>query len=252
LQRIFIRMNIKDQTPVASVSGKGISIRYVDMPRMSLLEVKKSFKYEVDKYFPFDPKSIYTDCYILNPKSEGKMMLLVVAVKKELVDERIKLFKEIGVELSYVTTNSIATANAFENALKAQGNAQAKAILDIGVLVSSLMILDNDDSPCFTRDIFIGSQHFSNEAIENLVKEIQLSFDYLFTEKNIPVNELYLSGEEVLLKTIVGPVEKNLKIPVKIWNPLIGLHLGPEVVSSEIEPFSSQLGVAVGLALTKI
>ena len=253
LKRLFTRMNIKDQIPVVSVSGKGTLVRYVDMLRMSLQEVKKSFKYEVDKYFPFDPQSIYTDCYIVNPKAkEKKMTVMLVAVKKEMVDERIKLFKEIGMELAYVTTNSVATANAFENALEIHDGIGAKAILDIGASESSLMILDKNGFPCFTRDIFIGIQDISKGAMDNLANEIQLSFDYCSTDKNVLVKELFLSGIGALSKGTAGLLEKDLHLPVKTWDPLAGLRLGVGVVSSQIEPFSSELGVAVGLALTKI
>ena len=285
LKRLFSRMNIKDQVPVTSVSGKGTLIRYIDMPRLTIEELRKSIVYEIDKYFPFDPQTIYTDCYIIDPKDkEKKMSVLVVATKKELVDERIKLFKEVGLELTCVTTNSIATANAFERLVKVQDPAGARAILDIGGSVSNLMILDKNHSPRFTRDIFIGSQDISNQisnilgvnlakaeelkrspgdklneivqaseaSVENLIGEIHLSFDYFITEKNLPVDDLFLVGGGALFKGIEKTFEKSLNMPVKIWNPLTDLRLAPEVASSDINSFSSQLGVAIGLALTKV
>ncbi len=285
LKRLFLHMNIKDQIPVTSVSGKGALIRYIDMPRMTPEELRKSFVYEIDKYFPFDPQSIYTDCYITDPQSkEKKMSVLVAAAKKELVDERIKLFKEAGMNLTYVTTDAIAMANAFEQlATNGTTSTGAKAILDIGGAVSSLMVL-KDHAPCFTRDIFIGSQDMSKQItnilgvdlakaeeikrapgerlneiiqaceapIDHLIAEVQLSLDYFMTEKNVPVAELFLVGGGSLLKGIEGVFEKNLNIPVKIWNPLVGLRLGGQVASSDIHSFSSQLGVAIGLALTQV
>ncbi len=285
LKRLFSRMNFKDQIPVTSVAGKGALIRYIDMPRMTLEELRKSFVYEIDKYFPFDPQTIYTDCYITDSQSkEKKMSVLVAAAKKELVDERIKLFKEVGMNLTYVTTNAIAMANAFEQLAPEQAApAGAKAMLDIGGVMSSLMIL-KDHSPCFTRDIFIGSQDMSKQIanilgvdlakaeeikrtpgemlneiiqaceapIDNLIGEVQLSLDYFMTEKNVPVTELFLVGGGSLLKGIEGTFEKSLNIPVKIWNPLVGLRLGAQAASSDIYSFSSQLGVAIGLALTQI
>ena len=285
LKRLFSRMNIKDQIPVASVSGKGTLMRYVDMPRMPIEELRKAFVYEIDKYFPFDPQTIYTDCYIINsPIKEKKMTVLVVAAKKELVDERIKLFKEAGMILAHVTTNSIATASVFEKLASQQVMTGASAVLDIGGSVSNLMIFDKNHSPCFTRDIFTGSQDMSKQiansmgvdvaqaeqiklspgdkandiiqaceaSIDNLIGEVHLSFDYFMTENNLNVSALFLVGGGSLLRGIEGIFEKNLNIPVKVWNPLSGVNLGPEVNASEVNKFSSQLGVALGLALTKI
>ena len=114
LKKIGERLHFNNQLLVSSVSGKGTLIRYVDLPRMPLEDLRKSYIFELDKYFPFDPKSIYTDCSILDPEGKDKKMLvLLAAVKKEMVDERLKLFKEEGFELNRVTINSIATANAF-------------------------------------------------------------------------------------------------------------------------------------------
>jgi type IV pilus assembly protein PilM len=286
LKRLFNRMNIKDQIPVTSVSGKGTLIRYVDMPRMTIEELRKSFVYEIDKYFPFDPQTIYTDCYIIDPQSkEKKISVLVVAAKKDLVDERRKLFKDIGVDLMYVTTNAIATANAFERLVKGkEGTTGARAILDIGGSISNLMVLDQNNSPSFTRDIFFGSQDMTKQiantlgitieeanklkmapgerinevlqacesSIDNLTGEIHLSLDYFATEKNSHVAELFLVGGGSLFKGIEELFEKSLNIPVKVWNPLADLKLSPHVEASNIHAYSSQLGVAIGLALTKV
>jgi type IV pilus assembly protein PilM len=285
LKRLFSRMNIKDQIPVTSVSGKGTLIRYVEMPRMSIDELRKSFIYEIDKYFPFDPQTIYTDCYIIDPQSkEKKISVLVVAAKKELVDERIKIFKDIGVDLMHVTTNAIATANAFERLVKGKRTEGARAILDIGGSISNLMVLDQNNSPSFTRDIFFGSQDMTKQiantmgitpeqanrlkqapgdrlnevlqacesSIDNLTAEIHLSLDYFMTEKNSHVTELFLVGGGSLFKGIEELFEKSLNIPVKVWNPLANLRLSPQVAATDINAYSSQLGVAIGLALTKV
>lgn len=285
LKQLLTRMNFKDQIPVTAVSGKGTLIRYVDMPRMPIDELRKSFVYEIDKYFPFDPQTIYTDCYVIDPQSkEKKVSVLVVAAKKELVDERIKLFKDAGVDLTYVTTNAIATANAFGRLIKDQKNEGARAILDIGGSVSNLMILDKSNSPSFTRDIFFGSHDLTKQiantlgvtveqanelkrnpgdklaevtqacetTLDNLISEIHLSLDYFMTEKNSHVNELFLVGGGSLFKGMEETFAKTLNITVKVWNPLDGLSLSSQVSANDINAYASQLGVAIGLALTKV
>ena len=295
LSVVLKRVGFTSQVPVTSVSGKGTLIRYIDMPRMPLEDLRKSFTYDLDKYFPFDPQSIYTDCFILDRQNKDKRMsVLVAAVKKEMVDERIKLFKEVGMELSHITINSIATANAFERLGPPKipppvagpvppEVGQAKAILDIGGAVSNILVI-KDISPCFTRDIFIGSQeitkHIANilgvdaaqadwlkhvpgersvevmaaceAALSQLVAEIRLSLDYFMTEKNFQVDELFLLGGGSLLKGIEAVFEKSLGIPVKTWNPLAGLRLGPLVDASQTQAFSAQLGVAIGLGVVTV
>ncbi len=282
LKKIAERLHFNNQILVSSVFGKGTLIRYVDLPRMPLEDLRKSYIFELDKYFPFDPKSIYTDCSILDPEGKDKKMLvLLAAVKKEMVDERLKLFKEAGLELNRVTLNSIAMANAF-NRLGPQVTAsgKAKAVLDIGGSASCLMIF-KESSPRFARDIFVGSQELTKKIanalgvdatqaeaikrqpgeklaqvieacempINNLITEIRLSMDYFMTEKNIQVDELFLGGGGSLLKGIEGVFEKNLGLPVKIWNPLERVRLNTPAASGDIQTYAAQFGVALGLGL---
>jgi len=287
LKKISERLHFNDKAGhapvlVSSVFGKGTLIRYMDLPRMSLEDLRKSYVYDLDKYFPFDPKSIYTDCSILDPEGKDKkMMVLLAAVKKELVDERLKLFKEAGFELSRVTINSIATANAFSRlGPQVTASGKAKAVLDIGGSASCLMIY-KDSSPRFARDIFVGSQELTKKIsnalgvdlaqaeaikhqpgeklaqvieacdmpINNLITEIRLSIDYFMTEKNTQVDELFLSGGGSLLKGIESVFEKSLNLPVKIWNPLGGVRLKTPSATEDIQTYASQFGVALGLGL---
>jgi len=281
LKKIGERLQFGNQQLICAVFGKGTLIRYVDLPRMTLEDLRKSYVFDLDKYFPFDPKSIYTDCAILDPEGKDKKMLvLLAAVKREIVDERLKLFKEAGLELSGVTINSIATANAFSRlGPQVTASGKAKAVLDIGGSASCFMIF-KDTSPRFARDILIGSQEMTRKIanalgldvnraeelkrqpgeqlaqiieacdmpVNNLITEIRLSMDYFMTEKNIQVDELFLAGGGSLLKGIEGVFEKNLGLPVKIWNPLDKVKVKPAGVD-DIHSYAAQFGVALGLGL---
>ena len=85
--------------------------------------------------------------------------------------------------------------------------------------------------------------------INNLITEIRLSMDYFMTEKNIQVDELFLGGGGSLLKGIEGVFEKNLGLPVKIWNPLAKVRLNAPAASEDIQTYAAQFGVALGLGL---
>jgi Tfp pilus assembly PilM family ATPase len=85
--------------------------------------------------------------------------------------------------------------------------------------------------------------------INNLITEVRLSVDYFMTEKNIQVDELFLGGGGSLLKGIEGVFEKNLGLPVKIWNPLGNVRLNAPVASGDIQTYAAQFGVALGLGL---
>lgn len=282
LKKIAGGLVLENQLLVSSLFGKGSLIRYVDLPRMPLDDLRKSYIYELDKYFPFDPKTIYTDCSILDPEGKDKKMLvLLAAVKKDMVEERLKLFKDVGLELSRITLNSIATGNAFSRlGPKVTPSGKAKAVLDIGGSVSCLMIF-NETSLRFVRDIFVGSQEMTKKIanvlgvdpaqaeaikrepgdkwpqvieacdmpINNLMTEIRMSLDYFMTEKNILVDELFLAGGGSLLKGMEGVFEKGLGLSVRTWNPLEGVTVEDQAGPGNFRDHAAQFGVALGLGL---
>jgi len=268
-----------------ALCGKGTLIRYIDMPRMSLDELKSSFALEADKYFPFAQDQIYTDCYILNPQGKEKnMAVMAAAATKEMVDGRMKLLSEIGIQSDFVGINSVALANVINIlGIEIEGSEEKDftfAIFNIGEAVSNVTIF-NSTLPQFSRDIFIGSREFvkriSNalgvkpqeaekliadpgkkaeevlnaceSSLMNVVQELRLSFDYFSTEKNREVGRLFLTGDGSLMKGVEDYLAKNLDVNVQQWNPLQALPLDDNISADDINKNSHKLGVALGLAL---
>jgi type IV pilus assembly protein PilM len=280
----------KPRIVVVSASGKGTLIRYIDMPRMSFKDLKKAFAIESDKYFPFPKDTIYTDCHILDPKSaDKKMSVLVAAVKKDVVDARIKLLREVGIDPMAVTLSAAAVSNAFTAippAMLAQTvrtkGAGTVALVDIGESSTNLMII-SAGVPRFSRDIFIGiteivkritnvagvsaveagaflykteerpeaAQKALEAIVSSLVSEIRLSFDYFITEKNMPIGQLYLIGEGVVIPGIEEIFVQSMDIPLVVWNPLEKLILAPRIDRGTVEKEGRRFITALGLALNE-
>ena len=274
-------------SPVTGLAGKGTLIRFVDMPKMTLSDLKRSFSFEVDKYFPFPKDQIFTDCHIIDTVGkDSKIPVLVAASKKELVNDRIKLMADAGLQADFITLNSIAIANVFDvlGSPKVAGETPApgpKAIgvLDVGEIVSSLTIFV-DNRPKFNRDIFVGGRDFTKSianalritgeeaekikqdpsraaetagAIESatfdLVSELRLSCDYFVTETNLSLSQLFLTGGGTAMESLRQNLSKQLEIPTHTWNPINLLKMGAGVSAADVNVKSGYLGTALGLAL---
>lgn len=288
IKAVLAKTKKSTRSPYTSVFGKGTLIRCVTMPRMPLEDLKKSLAIEADKYFPFAQDQIYTDCYILDDSGEDKKMpVLVAASKKEIVDARIKLLTDLGLQVDFITLNPIAIANV----LYVLGGAAEKkdpgsqpqpvaAILDMGETVSSLTILVGR-LPRFTRDIFLGGQDLNkrisnalgvsaqeaeklkfdpqdkltdvlnacDSSLTNLISEMRLSFDYFTTESNLHINKLLLTGGASMLEGIRDYFAKNLDIPVENLDPLSTFQASEDIPKEELKKNSMRLSVALGLAL---
>ena len=276
----------KSRLIVASVGGKGTLIRYVDMPQMSKADLQRAFMIEADKYFPFPKDSVYTDCQILETVENGrKMMVLVAAVKKDLVDSRLKQLKDSGLEVEAVSLHPAAVASvfaAFPPAGSSANNFKACAIIDIGEGVTDLMIMAGG-LPRFNRDIFIGTQdvykRVANLAgvspeearglvapevtppeailagiglvIGGLVAEVRLSFDYFTTEKNLAVSQIFIVGDGAALPGVLKAFTDGFDIPVGKWDPLEKISLAPDVDKARFLAAAPGLVTAFGSALAE-
>src|SRR4030042_1316618 len=80
-----------------SVAGPSTIIRYVDLPQMNEGELKQALQFEAPKYITFPLPEAILDSHILKSRlSDNKMMVLLAAVKKELINQRLKLMEEAG------------------------------------------------------------------------------------------------------------------------------------------------------------
>jgi type IV pilus assembly protein PilM len=283
LKKILGQLKKPTKLVYTSVSGKGTLIRYVDMPKMSIEDLRNSLSIEADKYFPFAQDQIYTDCYIIDSKAQGQQMpVMVAAVKKEIIDERMKLLSELDLQADCIGLNSVALANVW-NVLDHPSSKEkevAVAIIDIGDSVSSLSILVNG-VPRFNRDIMMGGRDLTkriantlnvpfdeaerlkespgNRAAEvasacesglvNLLQEVKLSFDYFMTEKNKEVVKIFLTGGGSLFSGMTEMISKHLEVKTEFWDPLRTLIINPSVNQDKLKTQSPRLGVALGLAL---
>lgn len=287
VRKILSRCPDPEVSPATSLSGKGTLIRYVDMPRLSKEDLKKSFLYEADKYLPFSMQDIYADCFILDSHLAGaKMLVMIAAAKKELVDHRVKLCSEAGIAPDVITLDSLALVNVYQHFGAAHKihketgvEKNGVAILDMGDRVTTLNILVGD-TPRFSRDISWGGSDLIKsiarslnvtpeeaerlkldpgdrkaEAVEavfaNLISEIRMSFDYFLTENNVSISALLLTGGVSLFWGLDEIFKDALEVHVELWNPFKDLEISSELPREELLKVSGRLGVALGLALNR-
>jgi type IV pilus assembly protein PilM len=82
-----------------------------------------------------------------------------------------------------------------------------------------------------------------------LVAEIRTSFDFYESQSTFSVGKIFLSGGGSYFTGLKDMLANLLGIEVDYWNPLKCLTLSKKIDSEKVNSKSSQLAVAVGLAL---
>lgn len=283
--------NFRTRRVVTAVSGKSVIVRYLTMVQMSNDDLKNAIRFEADKYIPFDVDEVVIDAQRLDesPSSraglaQNEMRVLLVAVKRSLIDEHVQLVQSIGLQPEIVDVDAFALGNAYElrssHAAGADGEDRVTALVDVGANKTNINVLRSGTSQ-FTREIYLGGddltsaiakrlgcephqaeahkrepgEHFEAvrdaalPSIDDLANEIHLSFDYFENQCDRAVDEVLLSGGGAQFKLLEETFEKVFEKRTRAWDPTENLRVDAGAVDAEaLRKCASQLAIATGLA----
>ncbi len=274
-----------------AVSGKSVIVRYLTMVHMSDDDLRNAVKFEADKYIPFDIDEVVLDAQRLDDggrRFEGladdEMRVLLVAVKRSLIEDHVGLVQSIGLQPSVIDVDAFALGNAFEFrnqfAPNVEQDHRVSALIDVGAQKSNIIIL-RGGALCFTREIYLGGDDLTSAAskrlgcemhqaealkrqpgdniealrdavlptIDDLGNEIHLSFDYFENQFDQPVDDVFLSGGGVELPLVAETFEKIFEKRTRQWDPTERLAVDEDAVDVDaLRANAGQLAVVMGLA----
>ena len=267
-----------------SFSGPSTVIRYVNFPKMNRDELRHALKFEAQKHIPFPVNEVNLDGFVLKENlPDNKMLVLLAAVKKDLVGQRLKLIEDTGLKVNIADLDSLALINAFRFSYSSDDIPKQKAIalLNIGASVSNLDIIE-DGLPRLSRDIHIAGNNITqkladifaidfkaaeelklnpapekadkvNRTVEsvltNLAIETRISFDFYESQGASSVVKIFLSGGSSRVGGIKDMLASFLGIEVDYWDPLRKINLSQGIDAEKIKAISNRFCVALGLAL---
>ncbi len=280
LKELIRKAKIKTKDAVISMAGhSSVIVKRVSLPEMSEEELSESIKFEAEQYIPFDIEDVNLDFQILGPKEEpGQMDVILVAVKKDIVNDFLSMVKEAGLNPVIVDVNSFALENIYEVNYEIEPDKNV-AIVNIGASTINMNILKGGLS-VFTRDSAVGSNIHTEalqrkfnityetaerlkkgEPVENVSPEEALSVIELASEEiigevnrsieyfNEDINEVILSGGCALIKDFPKLLAEKIGIEVKVMNPFKNIKIPKRFDITYIEEIVPLAAVAAGLAL---
>src|SRR5213596_1715819 len=172
IRGLFAAAGVKQKSVVTAVGGRDVIVKKIQMDRMKEADAREVIRWEAEQHVPFDMDNVELDFQILDPEAEGlQMTVLLVAAKRELVEHKLALLSDIGLEASIIDVDAFALHNAFEvNYPEAMRG--VVGLVNIGHETTNINILD-EGVPVLTRDIPVGTRRFK----EDLQRERGLSAD---------------------------------------------------------------------------
>jgi type IV pilus assembly protein PilM len=211
------------------------------------------------------------------------MDLLLVAAKKEQINEYAQLARDAKLRPIVVDIDAFALQNLFESCVGFRPGERV-ALVNVGANLTSLNIA-SDGVTAFTREIANGGNFVTEEvqrqlaidydlaeaykcgysphggavppkvyeivtlAVDSIAAEIQRSLDFfLATSGEGDIHRLLLTGGTANVPALAPAVERRARVPVEVWFPTHHLQMEASVDPQLIERCSAQLAVALGLS----
>lgn len=280
IKNILDEIDIHPREVNLSIAGPDVIVRFITLPKMTKEQLEAALVFEAEKYIPFNVREVVLDSVVLGDAAEqGQMKVLLTAAKRVFIEERVRLFTDMGMRVNFIDVNAFASFNAFMTS----GSASSKsvvALVEIGHSLTSLLIAV-DGVPFFMRQIQIGGGDidaliarnlsvtpdkaakykmgmgdFDKETVDNCVKkvcndivrEIQLSFGYFEGTCNRSIEGIFCSGGMIYSEGVLEYLSEKMGTTVDKWDPLSGVKTSDVISKRDIDLVSSRLTVSIGLA----
>jgi type IV pilus assembly protein PilM len=286
IQELVAAQKVTTKDVVISVSGSSVIIKRVSIADMTDEELAESIKWEAEQYIPFSIDDVNVDFQKLGPgASAGQTDVLLVAVKKDKINDYVNLVKEAGLEPVVMDVDAFALANMYE--LNYDVEEGTTALLNIGASVMNINIL-KDGMSIFTRDITVGGNRYTEalqrdfgltyedaervkrgedvegvdhdqiagvmlSVTDDIVSETQRSFEFFrSTTGSDEVSRVLVSGGCARIGNFSKTLSERLEVPVEVSDPFKNIKIDPKRFDAELIAESAPLcAVAVGLAIRR-
>ena len=284
LARIFHDAKIQQRDVAIGVYGQSVIVRKITVPMMTQAELDEQIHWEAEQHIPFDIKLMSIDYEVLRQRPDaGQMDLLLVAAKKDEINDYAAILREAKLRPAVVDINAFTVQNIFEQQVGLPDG--TIALLNIGAAVSSLNIVSKGVS-AFTREITNAGNTVTeeirkalscsydqaeaykhgggatqivpqevtqiiNQACQALAGEIQRSLDfYLATSGEQEIGRIYVSGGSAYLAPLVQAIERRARVPVQLFDPMVNMEVDAKFVNEpQLRATAAQMVVALGLSL---
>lgn len=273
---------LKQKRVVIAVGGRDVIVKRIQVDRMKESDAAEVVRWEAQQHVPFDVEGVELDFQVLDPDGDGLQMdVLLVAAKRELVETKITLLADAGLEAETVDVDAFALHNAFELSYP-EAMQGVVAVANVGHEVTNVNLLE-DGVPLLSRDLNVGTRKFREDLQRDLGMSAEDADAVLISGEPRPelqpyidargeeiavgmeraaaflqaasrdapgIQQVFMSGGGARVHGLKEALSNRLGLPVEIANPLQRLQVGEGVFDTmDVDAISPLLMLSVGLAL---
>jgi type IV pilus assembly protein PilM len=283
IRAVIGALGVPARQVVTAVGGRDVIIKKIQMDRMPEEDAREVIRWEAEQYVPFASDSVELDFQILDGNADGlQMEVLLVAAKRELVEQRMLLLQEAGLTASVVDVDAFALHNAFEYNYPDAARGVV-AVVNVGHEISNILI-QQDGVPTVTREVPFGSRQLKEdlrrmhglsaeeaeavvqghsaraeefrgliaERSDELARGVERAAAFLAVDSAFSrgLGSIYLSGGGARIPHLAEALAARAHARIEIANPLQRLRVNPDATAHfPAEELAPMLMLPIGLAL---
>ncbi|MBU1154100.1 type IV pilus assembly protein PilM [bacterium] len=178
----------KSRYVVTSVPcGEFVVIKHLKLPVATEKELRESIKFEADEHIPFSAEEVEIDFEIIGEVYENKetlMEVLLVAVKKDIVNQYQEIIKKVGFKTDIISVDTFSLRDTWDFQKGVNDN-EVVALIDIGAKTTSINVVEKSKSH-FNRVIHLGGNDFTEALARTLRLSLEEAEDLKISKGKVP------------------------------------------------------------------
>ena len=275
---------VGDKRVVTAMPGPGVFTKRVTMPAAAPNELRSNIQFEAGSFIPHNIEEVRLDYHVIGSAGKGKIDVLVVAVKNEVIDSFSGCLSLCGLEAAVVDVDYYALQNMFELSYP-EFVSGTTALVNIGARYSSINICRGGQS-LFTGDITVGGKVFTEaiaqetgvaladaenvkrafskgqttdeqvkEIIDRTVEQVaselnrQLSFFWNASGAEDGIERIMVTGGGALVPGLVEELREKTGVDCVVIDPFRGIEMGEEVDQQYLKELAPLMSICVGMGI---
>ncbi|MBS0014274.1 MAG: type IV pilus assembly protein PilM [Desulfobacterales bacterium] len=288
IRELFQLYNIGQSNVAISIGGYSVIVKNITIQNMPEDQLYESLNFEAEQYIPFDINDVNLDFQILgeNENNPNQINVLLVAAKKEMIDDYVNLMDMAGLNLCIIDIDAFCLQNIYN--LNYPQSTESIALIDIGASKTSLNILKENNS-VFLRDVSLGCnqinqkiaslagcslaeaealklsenpdrisssdlQEIVSAVVSDWCNEIRRALDFFYsTNPEDQIRQIMLSGGGANIKQFRDLLAVQASADVQAINPFEHFEIkSDQLDAGYLQQIAPQAAISMGLAIRRV
>jgi type IV pilus assembly protein PilM len=285
IRRLVQERGVKSKQVISAVPGRAVIMKKVQMPKQEPAELEANIEFEAQNIIPDSLQNVNLDYQVVHESDDGnKMDVLLVAVKKEIINSYTDAIEQAGLAPSVMDVDYFALENMYEANYGADSEKGVISLIHVGAQYTSITLLQ-DGLAIFTGDLSLGGSYFTDnvarqlglageaaEAIktagnsdvgadaviqstsEELADEIRRTvslYGAVPSEDNDGLKAIYLSGGGAKLTGLRPMLEERMGVPTKLSDPFRAFQVHRSIDRNYLLETAPYFAVGAGLSIRR-